>query len=120
MLDADGNDVEGALGSYDYCGLHGSQPSEAPGASPMPLSTDEVNVVISVPDGPPFVAWQVISAMRLDATGTGTTISQGLDEAGSESISFAGPPKGEWTIVAQLTYPGVTGQVNYYWRVAAP
>jgi hypothetical protein len=120
LLDADGNDVEGALGSYDYCGLHGSQPSEAPGASPVPLSTDEINVVISVPDGPPFVAWQVISAARVDATATGTTLSQGLDEAGSESISFAGPPKGEWAILAQLTYPGVTGQVNYYWRVAAP
>jgi len=86
----------------------------------VPLSTDEINIVIAVPDGPPFVAWQVISATRVAATATGTTLSQGLNEEGSESISFAGPPNGDWTIVALLTYPGVTGQVNYYWRVAAP
>ena len=119
LLDAEGNDVEGALGSYDYCGLHGSRPTPGPPQAAVPLSSDEINVVISVPDGPPFVAWQVVSATSQDAGAT-ATLSQGLNEAGSESVSFAGPPGGEWTIVAQLTYPGVTGQVNYYWRVAAP
>jgi hypothetical protein len=107
------------LGSFDYCGLHGGQPTEAPVASPVPLTSDEINVVISVPDGPPFVAWQVVSGTGLGAP-TPLALSTGLDESGSESIAFAGPPKGEWTIVAQLTYPGVTGQVNYYWRVSAP
>ncbi len=122
MLDADGNDVEGALGTYNYCGLHGgpptprAQPQEGAGLS---LSNDEINVVISVPDGPPFVAWQVISAGDVSAPAL-ATLSEGLDETGSESISFAGPPHGSWTIVAQLTYPGVTGQVDYYWRVIAP
>jgi len=108
------------VGSYDYCGLRGTAPSVSPGTDTVQLSTDEINMVISVSDGPPFVAWQVISGTGADATTTGTTLSQGLDESGSESISFAGPPKGDWTIVAQLTYPGVSGQVNYFWRVAAP
>jgi hypothetical protein len=123
MLDADGNDVEGALGTYNYCGLHGGPPTPnalpQPSAAGLPLSNDEINVVISVPDGPPFVAWQVISATDVTAPAT-ATLSSGLDETGSESISFAGPPSGSWTIVAQLTYPGVTGQVDYYWRVIAP
>ena len=122
MLDAEGNDVEGALGTYNYCGLHGGPPT--PEAEPqqgarLSLSDDEVNVVISVPDGPPFVAWQVISATAVTAPAT-ATLSTGFQAAGSESISFAGPPSGSWTIVAQLTYPGVTGQVDYYWRVIAP
>ena len=119
LLDAEGNDVEGAFGSYDYCGLHGSRPTPGPPQAAVPLSSDEINVVISVPDGPPFVAWQVVRATGVDAPAS-ATLAQGLDEGGSESVSFAGPPAGEWTIVAQLTYPGVTGQVNYYWRVAAP
>jgi hypothetical protein len=122
MLDAEGTDVEGALGTYSYCGLHGGPPT--PQGQPLPvggllLSNDEINVVISVPDGPPFVAWQVISATYVTAPAT-ATLSEGLDAAGSESISFAGPPSGSWTIVAQLTYPGVTGQVDYYWQVIAP
>jgi hypothetical protein len=123
MLDAEGNDVEGALGTYNYCGLHGSPPTPQaqpqPGTAGLPLSNDEINVVISVPDGPPFVAWQVISSTAVTAPAT-ATLSEGLEAAGSESISFAGPPSGSWTIVAQLTYPGVTGQVDYYWQVMAP
>jgi hypothetical protein len=119
LLDAEGNDVEGALGSFDYCGLHGNRPTPGSSQAPVPLSSDEINMVISVPDGPPFVAWQVVSAAGTDAPAT-ATLSEGLNNAGSESVSFAGPPAGEWTILAQLTYPGVTGQVTYYWRIAAP
>jgi hypothetical protein len=119
LLDAAGNDVEGAFGSFDYCGLHGERPSPGLSLEVVPLAADEINVVISVPAGPPFVAWQVVSATGPEAPAT-ATLSQGINEGGGESVSFAGPPTGDWTIVAQLTYPGVTGQVTYYWRVAAP
>jgi len=116
--DADGNEIEGELGIYQYCGLGGDRPSAGP-QQVLPLSADEINVVVSVPEGPPFVSWQVYSAVSIDAAAS-ATLAQGNDPAGLESISFAGPPTGEWSIVAQLTYPSQTGQVMYYWRVAAP
>jgi hypothetical protein len=116
--DADGNEIEGELGIYEYCGLGGDRPSAGP-QEVVSLSTDEINVVISVPDGPPFVSWQMYSAVSIDASAS-AMLAQGSDPAGLESISFAGPPKGEWSIVAQLKYPGQTGQVMYYWRAAAP
>ena len=116
--DADGNEVEGELGIYDYCGLGGDRPSAGP-QPVVPLSADEINVVISVSDGPPFVAWQIYSAVSIDASAS-ATLAEGNDPGGLASISFGGPPQGEWSVVAQLTYAGQTGQVMYYWRVAAP
>jgi hypothetical protein len=119
MLDAAGDDVAGQLGTFNYCGA--SAAADWPAAADLPsvtLTSDEINVVVSVDEDPPFLDWQARYApaagganpIDLDAGSTG----------GAASISFAGPPAGDWVMAVTLSYPDDIGQATWYWLVAAP
>jgi hypothetical protein len=46
--------------------------------------------------------------------------SDGRNNEGVQSISFAEPVAGTWQLTVLLTFAGPTGHASYFWQVAAP
>lgn len=121
--DARGDDIQGLLSANSFC--EGILPTPAWDPTPIQLSDDEINLVISVDDGPPFVAWHVeaqatSTAIAPSASGPRNVLADAADAAGVASISVAGPLPGTWMLTATLTFPGQMGSASYSWMVSAP
>jgi hypothetical protein len=120
---ARGDEIQGFLSANSFC--EGILPTPAWDPTPIELSDDEVNVLIFVDDGPPFVAWHVeaqatSTAIAPSASGPRIVLADGADTAGVASISVAGPAPGIWMVTATLTFPGQMGSASYSWMVTAP
>jgi hypothetical protein len=121
--DARGDVVAGFLSANSYC--EGILPTPAWDPAPIQLSADDVNVLVFVDDGPPFVAWHAeaqatSTAIAPSASGPRIVLADGADTAGVASVSFAGPLPGDWMLTATLTFPGQLGSASYSWMVRAP
>jgi hypothetical protein len=120
---ANGDDIAGVLSANSFCG--GVLPTPAWDPTPTKLSDDDLNVLISIDDGPPFVAWHIevqatSTALAPSAAGPRTLLAEGANLAGVQSLSVGGPAPGIWMLTAALTFPGQTGSATYSWMVSAP
>lgn len=122
MLDVNDVEVVGLLASFHFC--DGSSEAPWPAAATVPaveLTNDEINVLVSIAEGQSFLQWEALYAPTSATTPRAATIlSSGTSDSGVDTVSFAGPPTGEWVISMTLTYPGEIGSATYFWRATVP
>jgi hypothetical protein len=119
MLDASGAEVAGRPGGF-FCGEGTAAPTPPDAASPsVQLTNDDLNVVISAPDGSSFKSWLAyVNRQGIDAPGA-IKLIDGESETGVETLSFHGPGSGDWILVFNAAYRGGTG-ARYTWNVNVP
>lgn len=116
---SDGSSVNGALGSYTFCGTSADAlPPKAENVTGVALGST-ATVSIQMLGGWGITGYR--AGYWAAAEWQGDEIALGSDTYAEPVIatSFAGPPTGDWMLAVHVAFPA-NGNATYYWHVTVP
>jgi hypothetical protein len=112
FIAVDGGDpVDGELGSFTW--QNGGSDSPWLDGTPIHIGSGELlTLTLREPVG--IDSW---TASRVPRPGLDATTPEGLGDGASEPVTFAGPPKGTWSVNVNVWFVDNLGSASYYWLV---